>query len=750
LKRFGLALVLLATGCKCASAIEAKVEQPQAPTAEEAASAVAPEAPVAPKPNWAPLPPDPREEQLAKAVAELLPENHLRRTPLGDALSRSAFAFYLESLDRGKMFLLQEHVDALSSYTDQMDDQLERGDLLLARSGAAVFVAQVAALEKVVAALLTKPFDFTVDESIETERDKRNYSKTEAERADLWRRTLKMQVLERTARMIDREQDLSEAKDLSAEAKAALEKSLAEIPKTFEEKEAKARKDLAENYAARFSRLQKVEPLEPAERFLNAVAAVYGPHTAYLAPADKENFDISISGSLEGIGAVLSEREHYIVIRELVPGGASWRDGKLEAGDLILAVAQDKAEPVDVADMRINEVVKMIRGPRGTTVTLTVKKPDGQIEVIPIVRDVVEIESTYARGALIGEAGRMQVGYVQLQKFYGNMRTRPGETPERNATDDVRKLLTELARRKAKAVILDLRGNGGGLLSAAVGISGLFISTGPIVQTRRYDGEKQVLRDRDPEIAFQGDVVVLVDRLSASASEILAAALQDYQRAVIVGPGPTHGKGTVQSVVNLNRVVSTQAPLGVLKLTIQQFYGIDGDSTQQRGVTPDVLLPDPLEHIEAGERFLDNPLPWDSIEGLKYELWPAHNWDLTKLAAESKQRVAEVERFDRLEKRAALLKQRDDDTLVPLQKTAFFERRDAFQKALEETEPDEEEQDGKAQLSVKLLNAVPVSSKDDRKGSKAARQKAWQKSIASDPWIAESLHVVGDMLGQKP
>ncbi len=697
-------------------------------------------------PTWEPLPPEPREVILARTLAELLPTSHLRGTPLNDDLSRQAFELYMEHLDASKLFLLQEHVDLLSAYADLMDDQLKAGDLLLARSGAALFVQRVAVIEKVVAAQLAKPFDFSRDESFETDRDKRRYAKTEQELADLWRRSLKLQVLERIERMEEVAKSLEEAKDLSPEAKASLEKSLKEIPEGLEAKEAKARKELSESYSGRFSRLGKLEPLEPAEQFLNAITAVYGPHTQYLAPSDKENFDISMSGSLEGIGAVLSEADHYIEVRELVPGGASWQQGELEAGDLILSVAQQNEDPVDVADMRINEVVRMIRGPRGTVVTLTVKKPDGRIEVIPIKRDVVEIEESYARGAVLQADGQPPMGYVQLQKFYGNMRARPGSTPERSASEDVRKLVAELAKRKVKGLVIDLRGNGGGLLAGAVDISGLFITTGPVVQTRRSDGEKEVLSDRDPALVFDQDLVVLVDRLSASASEILAAALQDYGRAVIVGTGPTHGKGTVQSVLDLSRAVPGQkAPLGVIKLTIQQFYGIDGESTQQRGVVPDVVLPDPFAHVELGERFLEHSMPWDSIDALKYTRWPTPP-NLSALGQASQQRIKNVPEFAKLAKRGEFLEQRTKRTLVPLKRETWQQQRAADEKALKESDPGLDK--APSRFSVQpLADAPPDPEPQDsgRKDPRAARLKAWTESTARDPWIAESLNVLEDM-----
>ena len=361
---------------------------------------------------------------------------------------------------------------------------------------------------------------------------------SEQERREAWRKNLKWELLERVDRM---EETAKAAEKLAhsdagvADAGAALELP----PATLEGREKKAREELARSYAGRFSRLSKPDPLEAAELFVNAFANAFDPHTLYLAPADEEDFNIQISGSLEGIGAVLSEDEHYISVRELVVGGAAWREGQLEAGDLIMAVKQSDGAPVDVADMRINDVVRMIRGPKGTTVMLTVKKPDKRILPILITRDVVVVEEAYARGALLNAAPKQaSVGYINLPSFYGNTRTTRGQTPEREATGDVRALLQHFAKLKAPGVIVDLRGNGGGLLNQATEITGLLIDQGPVVAARNADGELQVLGDDQPGVAFAGHVVVLVDRFSASASEILAGALQDYGRALIVGTGP--------------------------------------------------------------------------------------------------------------------------------------------------------------------------------------------------------------------
>ncbi len=705
---------------------------------------------------------DPREPRIAAAIAELLEREHVRPHVIDDALSQKAFKRYLDALDPGKLFLLQPQVDILNRDATRLDDQLHAGDLTLARTGAALVARERKAVAQVVADILQTPFDFSAQESIETDPKKVVWAANEAERRDRWQRTLKQQALERIERMADsakaaekQKEDKGKKKTESApedDDEESPRASLEPPPPTFEGREKKARDDLARDYEGRFSRLAKAEPLEAAETFINAVAGVFDPHTLYLAPEQQENFDIQISGSLEGIGAVLTEDAHYISVREVVPGGAAWREGQLEAGDLILAVKQDGGTPVDVADMRINEVVRMIRGPKGTLVTLTIKKPDERVQLISIKRDLVVVEDAYARGALLSPGSKQQFGYIYLPSFYGNTRSTKGQTPERDATTDVRALLTRFAAEKIPGVVIDLRGNGGGLLNHANDITGLLIDRGPVVAARGAEGKLQVLGDTDPGVVYGGNVVVLVDRFSASASEILAGALQDYGRALIVGTGPTHGKGTVQAMVDLDRVddrrsKKSKEPLGVAKLTIQQFYLVDGESTQWRGVEPDVVLPDPASHVESGERYLENAIPWSQVAPLPATPWLHPNWDAKQLAEKSLERQAAQPVFGKVRERGAYLLTRRKETQVPLNREAWLAQRSKDKEVLEAL--DLKLEDGPARLTVKLVDYRPEDKEQvqqpARKG--ATRVDKWKNNLAHDPWVEEAVFLLSDMAG---
>lgn len=702
---------------------------------------------------------DPREAILAEAVTMMLTREHLRHRDIDDEVSQAAFPVYLEHLDGQKLFLLKNHVIALERYEDRMDDQMRDGNLALARKGAGLMAARQKVIASLIADRLTKPFDFTLKEELETDAEKLDYSATEEDLRDRWRKVLKLQVLERIAQMEQTEKALKEAQEKAKEKKEppkpededAAQKALEEIPKTLEGKEKKAREDLATGYSARFSRLEDMDPLQPAEAFLNAIATVYDPHTQYLPPAEKENFDIAMTGSLQGIGAALGEEDHYIQVRELVPGGASWRQGELEAGDLILAVAQRGEKAVDVTDMPIDKVVKMIRGPKGTVVTLTVKKADGTVENISITRDVIEIEASYARGAVLDLGPKHEPkGYIYLPSFYDNASAGGRQAKARNATRDILELLRIFQGRKLGGVIIDLRGNGGGLLDHARDITGLLVKQGPVVQTRTSSGEMEVLGDRDPMMAFDGEVVVLVDRFSASASEILAGALQDYGRALVVGTGPTHGKGTVQIVVDLNRLRSGGPgdPLGVLKLTVQQYFRVNGESTQWRGVMPDVVLPDPAGYLESGERFIDHSIPWSEVRAVPFPKYD-RGGDKKKLAALTRERLAKQPVFEKIQERSKLLTARRDETVMPLERAAWRKKRDEEKAALEAVDPKLSE--GKPRFEVVVVGG---EAKKPAKGNSAdeairARLDEWQKSLARDPFVEEALHLLDDMAAAK-
>lgn len=693
---------------------------------------------------------DPREPLLASAAGSLLAREHVRARPIDDAVSKEAFQRFTEELDAGKLFLLDSDVQKLARFEQEMDDELRAGDLTLGRKGVALLATRRRVVADVIARTLAAPLDFTANETIETDPKKRAFCKTEEELAARWRGVLKLQVLERMQQLEDTLErkahpptpNAKPADPDDARREAASEKALGDIPPTFEGRRDKVQKEIATRYATQFARLGTTDKLEPAQTFINALNAVFDPHTSYLPPADEADFDIALTGRLEGIGATLREQDHYILVHDLVPGGAAWQQGKLEIGDLIQAVAQEGKDPVDVMDMPISKVVSMIRGPKGTVVVLTVKKPDDSIKTISITRDVVRIEATYARGAVLKTKTNGDVGYVHLPGFYGEggKAKKPGE---RNATDDMRAILTQLTKKGVKSLVFDLRGNGGGLLTHARDISGLFIKEGPVVQTKDGKGAVEVLRDTDASVAFDGSVVVLVDRFCASAAEIVAGALQDYERAVVVGSSATHGKGTVQAVLDLDRTARQQTPqsdpLGVYKITIQEYFRVSGGSTQLKGIVPDVLLPDPTSFVESGERTLFHAIPWSTIAPAPFTK-VAHGWKTADLASASAARTSANPDLATVLKFSKLMEARKDKTVRPL-------ARDAWQAEYKRMKAELDALDPKKHEPKPLMEVVPLAPQEapatDPRTKKRLDQ--WKDTLARDLWVDESTRILGDM-----
>lgn len=688
-------------------------------------------------------PRDPREAVLASAATELLREHVLGKS-VDDTVSKEAFERLVDELDAAKLFLLASDVQKLARFEKDMDDELRAGDLVLGRKASALLASRRRVVGDIIAGILAKPLDFTANESIETDPKKRAFSTSEEELTARWRGVLKLQVLERTQELEDILEKRKQPKPATDKASdpddakrdAAAEKALGEIPTTFEGRRDKVQKQIAARFATQFARRAVADKLEPTHTFINAVNGAFDPHTTYLPPAEEAELGIALTGRLEGIGATLREQEHYIQVNDLVPGGAAWQQGKLEIGDLIMAVAPDGKEPIDVMDMPIGKVVSLIRGPKGTVVVLTVKKADGTVKTISITRDIVRIEATYARGAVLKTKTGGEVGYVHLPGFYGESR-KPGE---RNATDDMRTVLTQLSKRGVTSLVFDLRGNGGGLLTHARDIAGLFVKEGPVVQTKDGKGAVEVLRDTDPSVAWSGNVVVLVDRFCASAAEIVAGALQDYERAVVVGTSATHGKGTVQVVIDLDRQVKTKGdPLGLYKVTVQEYFRVSGGSTQLKGVVPDILLPDPTAFVDSGERTLPHAIPWSTIAPVAFVKAP-HAWKVPDLASASIARTSANADLATISKLAKLMEARKNKTVEPLERTAWQAEHERATADLDALDPKKREV--KPLIEVAPLAGQGATSQDPRV---QRRLDKWKDSLARDLWVDETTRILADM-----
>ena len=740
MRRLFRVLVLVAAACST------KAPNSSPPTRAPHDVAMAPQGAAAATAQQGQAAGDPREAELAQTVLQLLQEQHLLHKKIDDEISREAFKTYLDRLDPLKAYLLRSDREALGRYADQIDDELRSGVLELAHEGEKIYVARVEMVDKYVQTLLAAPMNHTDEEFIEIDPKKLEAPTTEDELRDRWRKRLELEVLERVGQMEARLEAKAKPKDGKNKDKDGSGSTsdedrampVAEIPATPEAREAKARADLAKTYASRFARLSHPEPLDAASDLLNAVTSTLDPHTSYLPPADKANFDIQMSGSLEGIGASLRERDHYIEVIELVPGGAAWRQGGLSQGDQILAVQNEGKDPVDVVDMHIDDVVRMIRGPKNTVVRLRVQKTDGHEETIAITRDVIVIEEAYARAAVLERKTGPRIGYIHLPAFYG------GSKGGRMASADIKRLLHALEDKKVAGVILDIRSNGGGLLQDAVKLTGEFIDKGPVVQVRDHEGHREVLGDDDKGTDYDGPLIVLVDRFSASASEILAGALQDYKRAVIVGTGPTHGKGTVQTLADLDRFAGRRDDLGVLKLTIEQFFRVSGASTQMQGVVPDIVLPDPEGFVDAGERQLEHAIPWSQIDRAPHDDWKA-KWSSTVLVKNSAARVAKSPLLSKIAAATEIMRARKNDTRMPLEQKAWQQRRKDLKAAIDAASPDLVH--APAAFTVQTIEDPANGHSAPGPGGKTDDRPAkWRDSLARDPWVEECAAILGDIV----
>ncbi len=670
---------------------------------------------------------DQNRARLLAYVLRRQVENHFSGKSIDNELSRATFNLYLKQLDYQKRLLLAAEVDQLKVFEDRIDEEINSGRVILAPVAFRLLGNSIVRAEKIVAKVLENPFRFNVVEEYETDPEKLVFCSTEEELAERWRTDLKYRTLGRYLKLLE---------------DAGVEDPLKVSAEQQKETELEAREKVRKQYHEYFERLKKETNKDHYDRYLNAFSRAFDPHTTYMPPQSKEDFDISMRGSLEGIGATLREEDGYIKVVKVIPGSAADRQGQLSADDVILAVAQSKEEPVDVTDMRLRDAVALIRGKKGTEVRLTLRRLGLKPFVVPIVRDVVVIEESFVKSMMVTDplTGN-QYGYIKIPSFYRDFETTRNGGEGRNSTDDVNAALKAFNEKEMAGLILDLRNNGGGALTDAVGVSGLFLGEGPVVQVRNGSGDAKVLNSYNKKISYHGPMVVLVNQFSASASEIVAGALQDYGRAVIVGSEHTHGKGTVQVIMDLDKSLTLRnmreyMPLGALKMTTQKFYRVSGDSTQYRGVIPDIILPDRSRYNEYGERYLDYSLPWDRIEEVEHKDWPAVDFAL--LDAKSQARVAKDEAFIEIQRVAEAMGERIKNTHQSLLIDDVVNERDDLQGM--STVP-HGSTDGEIEEPVDELEKPA----EDKRGA----EEKLIESVLKDTYAKEAMAILVDLAAQQ-
>ncbi len=665
-----------------------------------------------------------------QAVLSGFGQLHYQPKDINDDFSSQIFDFYLDQVDGGRRFLTQEDIAKLEGYRTSIDDQAQAGQFEFFDASVQMLEAALDKTQGYYREMLEMPFDYETNEFIELDGDKKPFAQHDDELEEYWRKYLKYETVERIVNKTKEEEKKGEE----------------EAPKSFEEIEQESREEVLEFLDDWYGRMRKLKREDRLSVYLNTFTHIFDPHSEYYQPIDKENFNIRFSGRLEGIGATLRTEDDYTKVVRIVVGGPAWKQKELEENDVILKVKQeDEDEPKDIAGMVINDVVQLIRGDKGTKVTLTVKKIDGSVKDITITRDVVVLEEQFAKSLILeGEEGSEErIGYILLPSFYADFQNKNG----RFCSTDVAAEIEKLKAKNVDGIILDLRYNGGGSLRDVVKMTGLFIEKGPIVQVKSRISDPEVLKDSDSRVQYDGPLVVMVNSYSASASEILAAALQDYGRAVIVGSPSTFGKGTVQRFIDLDRTIrgfNELKPLGEIKLTTQKFYRVNGGSTQLRGVTPDIILPDNFFYIKTGERDREYAMEWTEIDPVEYDQDVLEVDNISKLRSRSEKRIEENEAFQKILANAKRVEQQREESAYPIGLEAYREMREKRQQQADEF-------DGVMDQVVlenisNLEEDLPGIQADE---SKKARNDEWLESVSKDIYIKETLAIMHDMIEEK-
>ncbi len=674
---------------------------------------------------------DPNKDKLLlDLITYVLEKGHYQPKDIDDQFSKHLYNRFLEQLDPLKRYFLASDIEEFSAYKTQLDDQIKSKDLTFFNLVYTRLMKRMEEAKTIYPKVLETPFDFLKQDSINADFEKTPYASSKKELKQRWRKQLKFSVISSLYDLIEENGTQEDEKNLS-------ESKTIKAPKSLKELEIEARESIKKSMDEYFDFTEDLERKDYFATFLNTLVEEFDPHTNYFAPPDRDRFDLQMSGKLEGIGARLQKKNDFVKIIEIISGGPVWRGEYMEVGDIILKVKQEDEEaPVSIVGMRLDDAVKLIKGPKGSKVTLTVKRVDGTIEDVTITRDVVELEETYAKSTLI-KKGDKTFGLIYLPQFYFDM----NNYKNRNAASDIRKEITRLKKQGIDGLIIDVRDNGGGSLRTAVDLGGLFIKKGPMVQVAMADDQKEVLKDTDSDVVWEGPLVILVNGLSASASEIFAAAMQDYKRAIIIGSKQTYGKGTVQNLIDLNRWMrkNDMGDLGALKLTTQKFYRVNGGSTQLEGVKSDVVMPDRYTYIDVGEKDYDNPLPYDKISPADYTPWNGYS-DFETVIANSKKRIASNEYIKLIDEEARWVKRKRDENLVNLNIDAY---KAEIEKRREELKQFDAVDNFDNQLTYESLPYEINLMKEDT--TLKEKRKRWHKNLTKDLYVDEAVRVLEDL-----
>ena len=667
---------------------------------------------------------DPEKDKiLVYVLKNILTRGHFVVKDMNDDFSEQVFTSFIEGLDPSKRYFTQKDLKEFSKFKYEIDNQLLEDNVSFYNLVYSSFTEKIKNAKSYYGELLAQPFNFNKKETIDIDYDKVPFAKNKNELINYWRKQLKLNVLSRVQDKLEKQ-----------EAKVKKDKNFQK--KSFKNLEEEARTDVLKSMDELYLRIEELEHEDWFSTFLNSVVGAFDPHTTYMAPRIKERFDQDMSGKLEGIGARLLKKGIYTEIFELVSGGPAWQQGDLEAGDIILEVAQGNKEPLEIVGMRLDDAIKFIKGKKGTEVRLTVKKKlDGSTKIISIIRDVVELEETFVKSTIVEKEGK-KYGLIDLPRFYIDF----SDISSRDSAKDMEKEIERLKSENVSGLLIDLRNNGGGSLKTAIEIAGLFIKKGPVVQVKYRGQEPIVKNDTDSKMQWDGAVVVLVNELSASASEIFAAAMQDYGRAVIIGGNQTYGKGTVQSVIPINNFYPKyEEDLGAIKMTIQKFYRINGGSTQIEGVYSDIAMPNRYSYMKFGERDLEGALIWDKVPQANYTKTNSYE-NFTHVINESKDRIASDSKFKLINEYAQWLKTNQKNTSYSLNLKDFSKESKLLENGSKKYTDAFKYKSDLSFQSPKY--EFPLIKKDS---VLADKRNAWHKNLAKDIYVAEALNVLKEL-----
>jgi carboxyl-terminal processing protease len=668
-----------------------------------------------------------QKQKLLVAIGQLLEEQHYSPKKINDEFSKQVFKKYFETLDNDKTLFLQTDIDVLKKFETQLDDEIHGGvDIQFVPALSALYDKRIPEITKLYKEILNNPFDFTTDETLSQDVEKMSFSANETERKDRWRKRLKYLTLERYADLLD-QRDKSKIDSIAKKTNTDLEK----------EARAKVLKLMDRTY----DRIKvKFNEDERFNSYVNVISNLMDPHTDYFPPVEKRAFDEQMSGRFYGIGAQLKEEDGVIKIAAVMPGGPAFKSGEFMMNDAIVKVGQGgSTELVDVTGYAVEDAVKLIRGNKNTEVKLTIRKNDGSYKTISLMRDEIVQDETFARSVIVNE-GNKKIGYISLLEFYADFERPNGA----RCSEDVAKEIIKLKAEKVDGIVIDLRFNGGGSLYEVAQMVGLFIKTGPVVQIKDRQGKNTLLEDKDPSVLYDGPLAVMVNETSASASEIFAAAIQDYKRGVIIGSSSTYGKGTVQRTVPFGKPLdffSGRTEFGALKLTFQKFYRVNGGSTQLRGVTPDIILPDPYDYFKIREK--DNPasLPWDEVAKAPIQTYEGYE-TVIKVANEKLQKNQKLN----IIKNNTQWLGKNSESAIQLKLEKYKEQQKILRNTLNQN-------NALLKLDDEMDMQVLPTDKDkfyhNADKAKGERYQNWLKNQKTDMYIDESVKILANMIAEK-